>query len=84
MGFLTDFLIPCIEQVVENTQKSMDEYKESYDEYYETASERYEDMSMEQLQREYRKLKNQSGMDSKRAARTAALGDEIRKRRGKD
>lgn len=52
MGFLTDFLIPCIEQVVENTQKSMDEYKESYDEYYETASERYEDMSMEQLQRE--------------------------------
>ena len=32
MGFLTDFLIPCIEQVVENTQKSMDEYKESYDE----------------------------------------------------
>lgn len=24
MGFLTDFLIPCIEQVVENTQKSMD------------------------------------------------------------
>ena len=41
-------------------------------------------MSTEQLQREYRKLKNQSGLDSKRTAKIAALSAEIRDRRGED
>ena len=84
MGFLSDFLVPCIELLSEKAQEGVNDYRESYDETYEDASERYADMSTEQLQREYRKLKNQSGLDSKRTAKIAALGDENRDRRGED
>ena len=84
MGLLTDVLFPCIEELAESTKESADNYRESYDETYEEASERYENMSMEQLQREYRRLKNQSGLGSNRTAKIAALGDEIRNRGGED